>query len=401
MTAKQASMRTATFKLTAILLTLSLPVSQAKADGEQYSVYELVSDVADIDTTESYIVYGLANNSTSALGKTPKGNYMGVASLYRFYILNGAQSLLVRENFTGNDVPAEMKLVATDNDNGAYKVKIINGEEERFLYSGGIDRLSLVANVNDERGQWMVHRTSNGRFCLKNVASGGYIQCKGSDHFSAPYYNASSYYLGLLYRNVTDQLAIGPSGFTAYVTARATNFALTPGLTAYKVTTATKRTATLTPVTSVPSGTGVIVQGEEGVYNLHQTGDIPLFTDNLLQHDNSITGNKGNYYALDNRSKGVGFYRIADDVTIPANVPFIEVVGADASTDFIEMAFDDTPATPTAIHDILNNPHDGLPSSHTSHNAPHDTHLRNLQGQPVNNPPKGIYIKGGRKYLEK
>lgn len=361
---------------------------QARADGEKYNVYEMVTDYGEINTTNSFIVYGLAQNSTSTLSAKADGDRMRVALLYRYYIFPEENTLQVRLNYGGNDVPAELQLVPVENENATYMVRLV--DEGTYLYSAALDRLSTVTKVNDSKGHWKVMMTAEGRYCLKNVATGGYIQSKGSSYFSAPEYKPSTYYLGILYRNTTHRLRIGAAGFTAFVTTRATDFTQTAGLTAYKVTTATKKTVTMETVGRVPSGTGVIVCGDEGEYGLTHIDDLPLFTDNLLQHDSGITGDGGAYFMLDDRaSHGTGFYRVADDVTIPANKPFVEIGDVSSTVEFIGMVMEE--GTETGITSAPQHPQ--------GHATPHNGPTRNVMGQAVKVPHKGIYIRNGRKVV--
>ena len=78
-------------------------------------------------------------------------------------------------------------------------------------------------------------------------------------------------------------------------------------------------------MTEVPAKTPIIVEGTAGEYpcTVIEEAEDPAI--NLLQvSDGTVTGN-GFIYALANKDQGVGFYPVAEGVTVPAGKAYIEV----------------------------------------------------------------------------
>ena len=143
----------------------------------------------------------------------------------------------------------------------------------------------------------------------------------------------------------------------------------------------------LTEVSKVPANTAVVLYAETaGTYTLPTaTGATDDVDDNELQiSDGTVRGSTGNIYVLAYKTtNGVGFYHVADDVTVPAGKAYLEVTGS-GSPSFIGIG-DDT----TGIDEV---------SSKTEEVR---SDYFDLQGRRVAQPTKGLYIVNGKKVIIK
>ena len=118
-------------------------------------------------------------------------------------------------------------------------------------------------------------------------------------------------------------------------------------------------------------------------------------TNSTFQGTSSLNGNgttepkskadlgTGNIYVLNTGKKGAGFYKLADDGTVPANKAYLVYDGAAGARDYF--LFDET----TAISAPLVNSEEV------------NSEVYDLQGRRVNTPTKGVYIVNGRKVVIK
>ena len=93
----------------------------------------------------------------------------------------------------------------------------------------------------------------------------------------------------------------------------------------------------------------------------------------------------GNIYVLNTGTKGAGFYKLADDGTVPANKAYLVYDGAAGARDYF--LFDET----TSISEELRVKSEEIAT------AP----VYDLQGRRVKNAAKGVYIVNGRKVVVK
>ena len=160
------------------------------------------------------------------------------------------------------------------------------------------------------------------------------------------------------------------------------------GLKAYKVTAIGANGLTLEQVKQVNANTGVIIEAEPNeTYTMTYNGVIfPKDQEgNLLKSSASgpVPAN-GKIYVLANKdSKGLGFYKLADNEVVPKGKAYLELDDANSARDFF--GFDD--GTTTSI------------SSVTEVEQP--TPIYNMAGQRVSGSFSGLVIQNGRKYIRK
>ena len=181
---------------------------------------------------------------------------------------------------------------------------------------------------------------------------------------------------------LAETVTIGDAGYTTYVAKHDISFPV--AVTAYIATATSSSTVTLTSKASVPEGTAVVVKGEAGTYALPTITTTPeTVTGNLLQaSDGNVEGN-GSIYALANKTGGVGFYLVADGVTVPAGKAYLDLSGSGVK-EFLGFNFD----TETGI-------------TEAAQNTEGTENLFDLSGRRVNKAQKGLYIVNGKKVLVK
>ncbi|MBO4906744.1 MAG: hypothetical protein J5486_06905 [Bacteroidaceae bacterium] len=178
-------------------------------------------------------------------------------------------------------------------------------------------------------------------------------------------------------------VSVSAAGYTAYTTYYGVTFPA--GMTAYKVT-STGTTAHLETVSEAPHNTPLILKANEGDYFLTLKNNAASVGVNLLNvsDGSSVTGDGSTIYALGNKD-GVGFYLVANGVSVPARKPYLEIGGGGVKS-FLAFDFNDTPTGLTSVE-----PKDVV----------RDGWIYNLAGQRVSKTTKGLYIVNGKKVMLK
>ena len=166
---------------------------------------------------------------------------------------------------------------------------------------------------------------------------------------------------------------------------------LTASQDAYTVT-VSGTTATLTSVKNykIPANTGIILKGTEDdeiSLPLATASTVEIETNHLHISDGTKTGDGSTIYVLAKKDKGVGFYRVANGVTIPAGKAYLKISGGVAQAPAF-IGFGGGNGT-TGIQTIDN-------GKLTNDNVYYD-----LQGRRVAQPTKGLYIVNGKKVIIK
>ena len=193
-----------------------------------------------------------------------------------------------------------------------------------------------------------------------------------------------------LYKGIlTHPVSISELGWATLYTPYALNFDGT-GLTAYTATVAGS-TITLNPVTEVPANTGVVLNGDEGSYN------IPVITSST-EEQGALTGNAAAATAYD-AFDGYTLYALAQAEDYPTHqVQFrpVESGSIAAGKAFLKIAngslvkaFDIDIAGADAIDDVRSKMEEGR------------SEIFNLAGQRMNRLQKGVNIVNGKKILVK
>ena len=134
----------------------------------------------------------------------------------------------------------------------------------------------------------------------------------------------------------------------------------------------------------IPADTGIILEGSGNVTIPRTTEATETITGNeLLVSDGTVTGNGSTIYVLaDGGESGVGFYKLKDDVTVPAGKAYLEISGGSNARGFIGFG-----NGTTGIDNLT-------PALSNGEEVYYD-----LQGRRVAQPTKGLYIVNGKKVI--
>ena len=203
-----------------------------------------------------------------------------------------------------------------------------------------------------------------------NTGAGGYLSVKvvgnsdGAGNYWATYYN-------------------GTYDFTADTKTTVYQAKLNSGKTAVVLTSVTGR--------EVPKGNGVVLKSSATPITLNPpaTAITTTLSDNELQGVDVATEQAANttYYVLSKKGDNFGFFKLASGIDLGANKAYLAVVNNGACEFY---GFDiDAETTKIVNTDITDSTDKG------------DGQIYDLQGRKVQKPVRGIYVKGGHKFIVK
>ena len=190
---------------------------------------------------------------------------------------------------------------------------------------------------------------------------------------------------------VTAHQAITNGAYWATFYTTEGNYQAPTGTEVYAITLSNGK-LTMTQIADgiVKSGLAVVLKATTGSLTMTKTETNSTFQGTSSLNGNGTTEPKskadlgaGNIYVLNTGTKGAGFYKLADDGTVPANKAYLVYDGAAGARDYF--LFDET----TAISAPLVNSEEV------------NSEVYDLQGRRVNTPTKGVYIVNGRKVVIK
>ena len=140
----------------------------------------------------------------------------------------------------------------------------------------------------------------------------------------------------------------------------------------------------LTPVTTVPAGTAVVIKADEaGTFYAPKTTDAVLGAENDLFASDGTVEADGSQFVLGNKSEGVGFYKATMNTLIAAGKGYLVITDTGAG---VAEFYDFGPDQGTGISGV----------EAVGNNAT----IYNVAGQRLNKMQKGINIVGGKKVLK-
>ena len=138
----------------------------------------------------------------------------------------------------------------------------------------------------------------------------------------------------------------------------------------------------LEPVTTVPAGVAVVLKADAaGTYTVPKTTDADLGTTNDLIASTGVTSD-GTFYALANKSHGVGFYPVQSGVEVRAGKGYLVI--SSGVKEFYG----------------FNDDADGIKAIDNGELTIDNAAIYNLAGQRLNKVQKGINIVNGKKILK-
>ena len=191
-------------------------------------------------------------------------------------------------------------------------------------------------------------------------------------------------YIPLSALDVKPIASVTDAGYATFITPENVEFG--EEVTAYIVTDVNESYATLENVTSVPADVPVILEAEEGEYELTIVENA---TDNVAENKLLVAEEGGvsttGIYVLANVGNVPGFYAIDESIALlPAGKVYLNASATESK--FVGFNFG---GEATGIN--------GVEAATATENAV----IYNLAGQRVQNPSAGIYIVNGKKVLVK
>lgn len=190
----------------------------------------------------------------------------------------------------------------------------------------------------------------------------------------------------------TAAVTIGEAGMATYCSAKDLDFTEVDGLSAYTGAGFNRETGVLTmlKVTDVPAGTGLIVKGSEGTYEVPVKTSASVYGNLLVgvTEETTLSQTAGGFvnYVLANGSHGPGFYVVEGEGTLATGKAYLRLPAAVAGASraiAIEFAEDAT----------------GIESVSGDSKTTSDEWF-DLQGRRIAKPAKaGIYLNNGRKIV--
>lgn len=178
-------------------------------------------------------------------------------------------------------------------------------------------------------------------------------------------------------------VTVGEALYATYVAPADVDFTTVEGVEAFAATISPKKTyVQLTPVTTVPAGTAVVVKAEKAAtFAITKTEGAVLGAENdLVAAVDDVTAD-GTQYILAQKEEGVGFYKAVG--TIAAGKGYLAVGGAGVKGFY---GFDDDDATGI----------DGIGNGQLTIG----NEIYNVAGQRVSKMQKGVNIVNGKKILK-
>lgn len=185
----------------------------------------------------------------------------------------------------------------------------------------------------------------------------------------------------------SEKVTIGEAGFATHASKFAVDYSnRTDGLEAYSVSySSSSKELTYTKIDGVvEAGKAVILKGK-GDYVLEASSETATVTETGLETSDGNKKGADNIYCLANKNNIVGFYRVANNVTIPANKAYLEI-NTPTSAKYYSIGIG---GNTTGIQAIQQN---GVKA---------DGIMYSLSGQKVGANYKGIVICNGKKMVKK
>lgn len=280
-----------------------------------------------------------------------------------------------------------------------YQVKVTAGSHGMAMANGrGVTNTSITYNVNKggnltiiiaaDNGYNLTSATLNGQDVMGSISNGKLVLTNITANMAVV--------LGFSYAGEEVDITIGSMGMATFCSAKDLDFSEVTGLKAYTATGYDHGTLTVTRVLNAPAGTGLLLQGEAGTYEV-PTASATGYYINLLHgvtEDTWLTPTDGDQtnFLLGEKDGVVTFYRLAEAGTLAAGKAYLQlptsVVGELAGGRTMRIVADDET---TGIKEVTE-----LAGSVV---AGQDGSVYDLSGRRVNPTKKGVYVVRGRKVV--
>jgi len=160
------------------------------------------------------------------------------------------------------------------------------------------------------------------------------------------------------------------------------------------------REITLTRVNCVPTGTGIVVVGTQGTYEIPTTESKTVVANLLVgvTEEREIFGVNGSYtnFVLRSSDSEIAFYPVDNVQTMPANTAYLPI-----PTYYISETFNDAKKITVVFEDGDNWPYTtGINEIESSTQQTSPSPIYDISGRRLNQvPERGLYIQNGKKYV--
>lgn len=275
---------------------------------------------------------------------------------------------------TVNDATGTVTVGTTDVTNGPQMFNVEDGSQAVLTLTPAEGCILSKVTVNG------VDRTAevvNGQLAISNVTANMTVMV---------------FFVTVNGENAT--VTIGPSGMATYCPSEDVDFTTVSGVKAFVGSVFNRQTGALamTRMYDVPAGTGLLLRGEPGTYEVPSRQSFSVVT-NLLKGVATATilsATEDGYanYVLSTGSYGTGFYKVGDaGATLEGGHAYLRIPEDVAPGRTVHLVFDDDENEATAVGDVRRNDGDGA--------------VYDLQGRRVEQPARGLYIRDGRKVIIK
>ena len=358
----------------------------------------------------------LGETSTVSIGKSGKASYCGDKSLdfsysdeVKAYIATGYDKdaeiiWLTRVK----DVPAGVPVLIKGKANETYQVPVTDSQNSYYknMFKGNTSGNKIQVNETEAN---LVNYYLSGDGTFKSVK--GYVNIDNNKCYLQLPGTFNPAVAG-----ATQKVTVGASGKASYAAPVDLDFTNVEGLKAFSATGYDKSTKTiwLTRVMKVQKGEGVLLKGDAKDYEIPsaavQSSYMNMFVgntsgDKIQVQEKSSDGSQTNFYLNGDGS----FVSVNGYVNISNNKCYLELptsMVAVASTRGAEANYlleePEVIKLPISFRSIDNDGDGttGIKDQSSKFNVPSDAYYT-LQGQRVEKPGKGLYIKNGKKIVIK
>lgn len=301
--------------------------------------------------------------------------YQGANQWKEFFFINeeiGDDGTSHEMTVTVNDATGTVTIGTTDVTDGPQMFNVEDGTEAVLTLTPAEGCILAKVTVNG------IDRTAevvNGQLTISNVTSDMTVMV---------------FFVTLDSEAAT--VTIGPSGMATYCPTEDVDFTTVSGVKAFVGSVFNRQTGalTMTRMYDVPAGTGLILRGEPGTYDVPTRQSFSVAT-NLLKGVTTATILSANEngcanYVLSTGSYGTGFYKVGTaGATLEAGRAYLQIPEEAAlGRSTVHLQFDDEA---TVVGDVNREDGEGV--------------LYDLQGRRVEQPARGLYIRDGRKIIIK
>jgi len=372
------------------------------------------SSIADVDANSGVVTIGTTEGSATITASfAGNDTYESGSASYTINVADPTWIDLTAQGYENGDEVTEVVgangILTFDTGTGSTSPKWYDSGSAVRIYANNTITVTAKAGYAIESVEFSVTSGSMGNDKGTSNPEGTWSNNKFTPNSLATtfvYTTNSTYRIDKIKINVVQAVpvTITSAGAASFSSTEALDFTNVTGITAYAATMWTDNYVHLDPVTTIPSGEGIIVKGAQGTYNVPvATGEVTLdcSEENLLKGtateakvistDEAAT--ERFYKYVKTESGKVGFQKVLSTAseekrTCAKGHAYLELT-TEQQARFIGFA-DEEGGIATGINAIDNG----------QLTIDNDAPAYNLAGQKVGKGYKGIVVKNGKKYVK-